>query len=341
MEIPDLVRTRLGDEEIRAGVSLGEEDAVCLTPTRVLVYRGEGLLSDESVSVLPLDVDRLEVSEGRRKTKFSLTHMEGTDSFTVPANRGEKTLELLLEGVLRVAGVIGDGESVRGVFRFSELTVIVTDGRLVKHVGAAVIDEDFEEFPFADVTGLDFEGGSVATQVVLHVDGRPQRIKAPNDDAPKLRQTLQQALFASHEVDSLEALNEAVRPADGAEDETDDGSAGPISDDMAFDEDIDPLVGGGDESTDADAGGATADSTPAESDSVTATTGGDARQRAGSGSESGGAAAVEDPAVSPADVAAMGEQLETLTSAVQRQNELLQRQQRTIEQLIEELRQGR
>ena len=49
MDIPDLVQRALGGEEIQAGVSLGDEDAVCFTPTRALVYKGEGLISDEGV----------------------------------------------------------------------------------------------------------------------------------------------------------------------------------------------------------------------------------------------------------------------------------------------------
>ena len=43
MEIPNLVRQSLGGEEIEAGVNLGDEDLICLTPTRTLLYRAEGL----------------------------------------------------------------------------------------------------------------------------------------------------------------------------------------------------------------------------------------------------------------------------------------------------------
>jgi len=32
MDVPDLVRQSLGDEEIQAGVSLGDDDAICFTP---------------------------------------------------------------------------------------------------------------------------------------------------------------------------------------------------------------------------------------------------------------------------------------------------------------------
>lgn len=343
MEIPGLVRERLGDEEIRAGVSLGEEDAVCLTPTRVLVYRGDGLLSDESVAVLPLDVERLTVSDGRRKTKFSLTNVDGTESFSVPSNRGEKVLELLLEGILRVDGVIETDESVRGVYRFSELTVIITDGRVVRNIGSSVWDEDFEEYPFAALTGLEFEEGSVATQIVLAVDGRPQRIKAPNDEAPKLRQTLQQALFAYHKVDSVAELNETVGPDDdGGEAEA---AGGRSPSDLTLDDGIDPLVGGSREADETSAASREA-SNPAESSAHSA------RSTAPEGSADTTRESTDDAPVQPeadvadlnasqSDVEALGDQLETLTAAVQRQNEILEKQQRTIKQLIEELQQGR
>ena len=127
MDIPDLVQRTVGDEEIQAGVSLGDEDAVCLTPTRTIVYNGDGLLSDEQVEEFSHDVEQIAVSEGRRKTKFVLGYIEGTESFTVPSNRGDKVLELLLEGVLRLEGVIDERESVVGVYRFSELVLVACE----------------------------------------------------------------------------------------------------------------------------------------------------------------------------------------------------------------------
>lgn len=236
MEIPHLVRDRLEGEEVTAGVNLGDEDALCLTPSKTIVYKGEGLLSDESVSVFPHDANRLTVSEGRRKTKLQFTYVEGTRSFSVPANRTEPVLELVLGALLRVDGATDPDEAVEGVYRFSELTVIITEKRLVKHIGTAVWDEDYEEFPFADVTGLTFEQGSVATQIVLAVDGRPNRIKAPNDKAPVFRRTLEQALYAFHDVESVEELNALLG--------TDDEDAGVQDQGAGFglESDIDPLV---------------------------------------------------------------------------------------------------
>ncbi|WP_436930311.1 DUF7115 domain-containing protein [Halosimplex halobium] len=239
MDIPDLVKGALDGEEIQAGVSLGDEDAVCLTPTRTLVYRGEGLLSDETVEEYSHDIEQLAVSEGRRKTKFTMQYIDGTESFTVPANRGEKVLELFLEGVLKLDGVIGDRESLAGVYRFSELTLIIAEGRLIKHIGSQVWSEDYEVYAYDDVTGLEFERASVATSIALSVDGRPQRIKVPNDKAPVVRQTLEEALFDYYDVANVEELNRVVGP------ETDAGGVEPAADDdddFSFGDDFDPLV---------------------------------------------------------------------------------------------------
>lgn len=355
MDVPDLVRERLGDEEILAGVNLGDDDAVCLTATRTLVYRSEGLLSEESVAVLPHDVERIDVKDGRRKTTFSLTYVDSQESFTVPGDRAETVLELVMAGVLRVAEVADPDESVRGVYRFSELTLIVTDRRLVKHVGSHLWDADYEEYPFADVTGLAFEEGSVATQIVISVDGRPERIKAPNDDVPELQRTLKHAIFEFHGVDSMAELAEAV----GVEPETDAADSTDASSDLTLDSGIDPLVTGSDErSTDVEAGARKAEkpeeaasagspegravaadeTTPTEPASETvAEPVGESVAEPGDGA---GQSAAGD-AVTPDDVERIDERLEKLTTAVKRQNELLRKQHDALQQLVGELRRDR
>jgi len=247
MELPARIRRELGDETLDSAVALGDEDLICFTPTRTLLYRGEGLLSDESIEVYDHDVDRLDISEGRRKTAFVLTSFDSEERFTVSRNRTEPVLERLLTGVLRMAEVIDADEAVDAVFRFSELTLIVTDARLVKHVGTPLWDADYEEFAFADVTGLEFEEGSVATYIVVSVDGRPQRIKAPRRDAEYLKRALTAALFSYYDVDSIEELNDAVGT----------GTADPADEsrrfDFELDDSIEPLVtpdDGGDDSRD-------------------------------------------------------------------------------------------
>jgi len=350
MEIPDRITQAADGETIQSAVSLGDEDVICFTPTRTLLYRGEGLLSDETVESYSHDIERLNVSEGRRKTTFALEYVDSVEKFKVTTSRTDQVLSRVLASVLKTAGVLGGEESVAGVFPFSELTLIVTDSRLVKHVGAYVWDSDFEEYAFADVTGLDFEEGSVATQVVIAVDGRPQRIKAPSDEARRLRQTLTNALFSYHDVDSLEALNEKI----GEQSESDSEPTG--TEGLGLDENISPLVGDseGDDSEPAEDSPST-DTVTSDADESTVAGDGPAvvaestdrsaesEQPSSAATENAGS--VDQQSAADAEIAALREQVETLTEAVQTQQETLdeqsaelQTQRETIQQLIEELR---
>ena len=336
MEIPDLVRQELGDEEIRGGVNLGDEDAACFTPTRTLVYRGEGLLSDEKVASYPHDFERLTVSEGRRKTKFSLIYTGEKLELSVPGSRGDAVLERLLEGKLTVSGGINPDESLAGVFRFSELTLVVTDRQLLKHIGNVTWDADYEAFSFDDVTGLEFEEGSVATAVVLSFNERPERIKAPSEQAPMVRKTLEESLFAYHEVSSLAELNAKVG-ADPEESATDAGNG------LGLESGIDPLVSNDEESGD----GSAAETASASTQAATASTSEQGTTaEATTETQSGDTAGIDTETVEPdtaadPDIADLEAQVAELTAAVEAQNEQLQKQERTIKQLIKELRQGR
>jgi len=336
MEIPELVEHRLGSEQPRGVVDLGGEDVAVFTPDRTLVYRGEGLLSDAAVEVYGHDIERLSVSPGRRKTTFVLESVAGTDELSVPDSSAEAVLEQLLGAILVTAGIIDADEAVRGTYLFSDLTVVVTDARLVKHIGETVWDSDYEVFPFERVTGLDFEEGQVATQVALQVGDRVQRIKAPNDEAPLLRRTLTRALCAFHDVDSLDQLEETLAP---------DDDPAPNSS-IVLEEDISPLIDtpgeSGTTSEEGDErGGATGD-----------TAGDDTRETRGVGtagetgtstdiwddvtdSDAGGA--TEDASTPTADMTALDQRIAELTHAVERQNELLQRQTQHLSELTEQL----
>ena len=356
MEIPELIEQRLGDETIESAVSLGDEDLICFTPTRALLYRGEGLIGDESIDVYDSNVERLSVSEGRRKTGFVLTYVDREEKFSVSSDRGDAVMQRLLQSVLRTADVIEPEESVTDVYRFSELTVVITDGRLVKHVGAYVWDGDYEEHPFEDVTGLDFEDGSVATQIVVEVQGRPQRFKAPNDQAKLLERSLTDVLSEYYEVGSLPALNDAL--ADNLEEDAVEDHQ-PVASDIELDDSISPLVGDdGDEEEELDTdairgiGEASADAAADdEDDSADDGDGADDEAETAAEATEGAAtaqAATEEASeradeaagsggVDPEDVEAIQTQLTNLTTAVERQNELLKEQHETIRTLIDEL----
>ncbi|MFD1564192.1 hypothetical protein ACFR99_11600 [Haloarchaeobius amylolyticus] len=374
MSVPGIVTSTLDGEEIAARVSLGGDDELFITPTRTIVYRSDGLLSDESADDYPHDADRLTLSEGRRKTKFTLEYaLDGERTFTIPSSVTDEVLHPVLAGVLSGNGITEAGETVVKTYRFSELTLIITSERLVKHIGGAVWDGDYEEYRFDDVTNLDFEDGSVATQIVLTVDGRPQRIKAPNEEANDLRERLKRALFEYHDVGSLEELNETVGEddddgsreaavdfgggvdpldADPPEPDDNDTSTGDATDAQS----ADPLASSRSDGVAADSGRqsntndggqvqwshAEAETAPHDdSDSVAATTDSDSFfEETAETDTADDPTRRADPVTTEPDPELI-ERLEALEAAVERQNEIIEKQGETIEQLIAELRQGR
>lgn len=358
MSVPGIVQEALEGEGVEARVGLGGEDELFVTPTRTLVYRGEGLLRDESIEEYSHDAERLRFSEGRRKTAITLEYpIEGTREFTVPGDAATELFDALIEGVLTARGVIEDDEAVIAAYRFSELTLIVTDRRLVKHIGEAVYDEDFEEFRYVDVTDLDFETGNVAMQIVLTVNGRSERIKAPTDRGPEVRTRLENALWEYYDVSS----NEELRAKLGDDEEATADAADPADADP-FGSGLDPLGAGdttgnggddaapaGSEATAAGDPDAAEGSTDDRSgDGPDQSRGGQVETQADPGRESTPDPATTDetafeeagfePANSRDELAA---EVADLRETVERQNELLAEQQRTIQQLIEELSRGR
>lgn len=325
MTVPVIVRSALGDEEVRTRVSLGGDDELFVADSSSVVYRAEGLLTDESIEELTYDANRLTVSEGRRKTSLALEYpLSDTAEVTVPASKTDDVLQPVLASVLRSNGVIDPDESLVEVYRFSELTLILTERRLIEHVGTAVWDEGYEAYHFRDVTNLSFEEGDVATRIVLEVDGRPQRIKAPNDAADDLRERLKRALVDYYERTSGTDLDEEPDPleesGERSEGQTGRGSQSsrrairsePARADgqRAAVESRPPMTG-------------TVDGAPADATQEVA--------RAAAVGSTGDDAASQE----------VLERLEALEDAIERQNERLEAQQQTIERLIDELRQGR
>jgi len=371
MEVPDLLRQRL-DAEPRRGVALDGDDVAVITRDRTFIYHEEGLLTDAIIEVYDNNIERLTVSQGRRNTTFHLEYLDDTSQFAVTNSYAEAMLEGLFDGILAAADVLDDDEELLGVYLFSDLTVVVTDARLVKHIGASVWETDAEVYPFEAVTGLDFEDGAVATQVVLWVDGRAERIKAPNDEAPLLRQTLTRALCAFHGVDSLDQLNDTLRA------DTED-SATPSS--IALEEELPPLIDSDDSGESTDTVGTVTDDDWLESDTSdsrldtgraddggfhTAQQAGDrlpgrstSGERSSDGSSVGGERSSDDSTTagdrppdrssvggesgvtpqdsSATDIEALEHQVRELRRAVDRQNELLEQQTEHIAELVDRL----
>lgn len=355
MTVPRIVQERLGDEEIRARIPLGGEDQLVITPSRSFLYRGEGLLSNESIEEYSHDAERLHVSRGRRKSKIGLEHgIDGSDELPVPTKQLDESLKAVFAGVLLTAGVIEPDEQIERIYQLGELTLAITSARLIKYVGAAVWDEeDYEAFHYDDVTDIEVEQGEVSSQIIIEVDGRPQRIKTPSGDTREIREYIERSVYAHHDVGSYAEFRDLVAPAEDDEDDDEseveveseteteaESSTGAEEDEGStqtpeFEEEFD-LIGATEETTgtepqhaEAPGGGDSSDTESAVATEVSP--------------DEAGSAEFESAGFEPAHAQTDNttEQLASLKEAVERQNELLTEQQRTIEQLIEELRRGR
>lgn len=243
----ELIDSRLEDEEVVASVDLSGDDQLLVTPTRSLLYRAEGLISDESVEEFPHEARRVTLDRGRRKVKLGFEYpIQDSRTMSVPEDVLDSVLHYVLAGVLNATGVTVHGEVVRRVFRFNEMTLVITDRRLVIHVGAALWGEEYDEFGYDNLAGIEFEESSVAIQVVLYTEGRSQRIKAPQDRGEELKQELTSALLTYFDVDDLAALDDMLGDD---EEEIPEGGEEPGTTGLNLGGGIDPLDAGGQQDT--------------------------------------------------------------------------------------------
>jgi hypothetical protein len=330
-DFPDLLSEAVGDAAVTDVVEIGGGDTIAVTDHATHLYRSEGLLKDESIETFDHAVERIAVRTKRRKSSIHLETIDSEASFTVPSEIADSVVEAMMRGILLTNGVVDDDEDIEAIFRFSEFTLVVTDRQLFEHVGGAVWDGDFETVEYADLSALDFERGSVATQVVLETRERRRRVKVPNEHAGTVRRVIQEAVFKFHDVGSIKELRDELA------DPADDASA----DDPATTEDAAESV----TATDAES-----------ADDSFVSAGWSPSSDSGSGESGDGDGHLDtsfaDPpsdasdATSPADAQraeldALADRVDELSERIDRQTELIESQRELIEQLVDELRRGR
>lgn len=338
-ELPDQLSRAIGDAEVIDTIDIGGGDTIVITPETTYVYRSDGLIRDESVETFSHAVDRLSLRSKRRKSSIQLEAIDSEESFTVPSKIVDDVVEGMVQGILLTNEIIDD-DAVLSLFRFSELTLVVTEQRLFEHIGNAVWDDDADTVEYADLTGLDFERGSVATQVVLETKDRRRRVKVPNEQAGAVRRAIQNAVFDFHGVESLEEF-EATRP----EPSTEEDSAAEADADTDARNEKSGFVDSSDESSADSADNFvsagwtppaenSSSSTPANQEPSSSQTSDDGFARSASSQET-------TTQQNHVELDSLSQQVETLSQQVQRQTDLIESQQELIEQLVAELRRGR
>lgn len=331
MDLPDRVAEALDGESVATTVELGGEDAVYVTPSRTLVYRGEGLLSDASVTTIDHEVERVELSEGRRKATITFEHaVDGRTELTIPSNSVDAVIEPVLAAILATTGVTDSGETVAATHRFSELTLVVTSEQLLRQIGSEVWGPDYDSLAWESVTGLGLEEGSVAAQLVLEMRDRSHRTKVPSASARSVYRDVEDALCAAHGVDDyaeFEALIAAEATDDDDEESTESASdsetlTDPSVTDDVTDGELDPIGG---TTTEDDSDGATVTEASLMTEMEPEN---EPKESQTSSAEDGQRVADRDAII---------ERLATLEAAIERQADLIEEQQNTLAELRDTL----
>ena len=361
MDVPGIVRERLGDERQMTSVNVGGDDRVYVTPPRTLVYHSAGLFSREEIEEFPHDAVRFDVSANRREASFAFEYDDGVRGFSTPRERIETVLPPVLAGVLRTTGRIAEDESVEESYRFGARTLVVTDRRLLTSVGEAVWEADSESYAYENITDLRFEDDALG----LEVDGQSRQIELSGDGRREAYRTVEDALCAYHGVESVEQLPDLSQRADREQDgATEWHSPGGDTHTDRHEDDISeesgPATGTGTETAaDTNPQPPERPSSPAPSGELASTpirevSGSDTENDApaepttDTASENVGDGVIEaEPTqatgtAGPKETAEptrtdLGGELDALRETVERQTELLERQQATIERLVEEL----
>jgi hypothetical protein len=201
MDVPGIVRERLGDERRMTSVNIGGDDRVYVTPPQTLVYHSSGLFSRESIDEYSHDAQRFDVSADRREASFAFEYADGVRGFSVPRERIETILPPVLAGVLRTTGLIDAEESIEESYRFGERTLVVTDLRVLTSVGEAVWDRDHESYAYETITDLRFDN-----DLVIEIGSQSRRIELSGDGRREAYETVETALLAYHGVASIDEL---------------------------------------------------------------------------------------------------------------------------------------
>jgi len=399
MDVPEVISERLADESQLTSVSIGNDDRVYVTPSQTLVYHSAGLFSSESVEEYPHDAVRFDVSASRRETSFAFEYDDDVRGFAIPSDRIGTVLPPVLAGVLRSTGLIDDDESIAESYRFDDRTLVVTDRRVLTSVGEAVWDRDYESYAYEDVSGVDFEAGTL----LIAIGGQQRRLGLSGEGDREAYQTVEDALLTYHNVDTVEEIGsqnaDQFRPRTPANDDEETPDQQATSSEMADQQPSNATTSEQTRTESADSGirevetgpeteqsssrphatvqpsdvaGQSSDATDQPADGETRASGDDVQpsnasaQSTDSSSSASGSAAeptaatedtgadrtpdtetdrTPDRAVSDADrrkrdshaAAEIVDEIDALREAVDRQTELLERQQTTLERLADRL----
>lgn len=188
MDIPGLLSDSIREEEkIVSRVLVASGTNMITTNERVFIHREEGIINNEIFEEYSLDVEQISVFSDKRKARVVLSYgLEGTREFSVYAKYYERVVDPLVRGVIKATGVVEPGELIRHVHRYGQLTIVLTDKQVLKHIGIALWSRDYESYRHEDIARIDIETGGASAEILIEYKGRIHRIKTDKERARRI-----------------------------------------------------------------------------------------------------------------------------------------------------------
>lgn len=195
------------EDELINQVELDDHRTLFVAPSRAIAYRERSLLTEESVESYPTDLERLTLEEGKRQVTVTFEYLDEADrTLDLPKSSIAAALKALLASIIQATDVLEDDETIEELYRFNELTVVLTDRRLIKHIGHALWGDSHEGIDYEIIRDLQTEEGQVSTGVIIETTEATERFKLPKDSADRFVDQIEDAVCAYHDVTALGIL---------------------------------------------------------------------------------------------------------------------------------------
>ena len=188
MELPDVISDMVLDDEIILSRTLISNSVeMIVTSTRLFLYRGTSLINTESFEEYKLNVDRISISPDRKKAQITLDYGSNrTIEFQAYRKYLDMIYEPLIRGVIHANNILQQGESIKKIYRKGELTVVLTNMKILKHIGTSLWDLDFENFNLETISRIYVAEGGSSSEVIIESNNRLHRIKTTTSVAQSL-----------------------------------------------------------------------------------------------------------------------------------------------------------
>lgn len=208
MSLPGGVSVLVDEDDIVDRVALDDHRTLFVTPSKVITFRERSLLTEESVEVYPTEVEQLLLDEGKRQATVTFEYADGSSrELQLPTDTMAAGLKALLASVIRAMDIVQGDEVIIDLHRFKELTLVVTDSRLLKHVGWALWATAYDAIDYATITSIETEEGQVSTGVNIGTTDGNEWLKVPQSVADRFVSRFERAVCEFHGVTDLGVLN--------------------------------------------------------------------------------------------------------------------------------------